>query len=288
MDQVNRTPVTFIVLIAYFTLGTVTGLEDPSRNKLMEFGAAAAYAVPSEPWRLIAYAFLHGGLLHLVLNSLFLFLIGPRLEETLGSLRFTLLYIVCAIGGAIGGNLWHSPFAPLVGGSGALFGMAGAAVALNMRHGRHLLDFLNYRGPRMLLSLIAINLLLGMMFDTISNAGHIGGLISGFVLSFCFLYRGREAPDRASRAVQIGWIALFTSLLLYCTHPVVRTDYLVAEYERAETGEDQTAYAVAALRSAGDQSTLVGYVMALAHFAGKTEDEGMLAAGRILRSAAGR
>ena len=63
--------------------------------------------------------------------------------------------------GGANGNLWHDPISPLVGGSGALFGLMGCALALSMRRGRHLLDFMNYVGPRQLVSLLVVNLVIG-------------------------------------------------------------------------------------------------------------------------------
>ena len=47
-------------------------------------GACIAARVPEEPWRLLSYAFFHGGFIHIGFNSLFLFFIGPHLEERLG------------------------------------------------------------------------------------------------------------------------------------------------------------------------------------------------------------
>jgi membrane associated rhomboid family serine protease len=286
LEQVNRTPITFCLLVAYLSLGVVTGLAEPDTAKLMRFGAATAHAVQFEPWRLLAYSFLHGGLLHLAMNSIFLFIIGPMLEQSLGSVRFCVLYVVAAIGGGIGGCLWHNPFAPLVGGSGALFGMAGAVVATHMRQGRHLLDFLNYRGPRLLVMLIVANLIFGMVSDIVSNAGHIGGLIAGFALTFCFLERGREPADRASRAVQAGWIALFASLVFYCINPVVRLDYLLLHYDQASSAPQRTAYARAAVNRAGNASTLQAYIAILLR--DNTQQERMAFWDQLLRSAAGR
>ena len=238
MEQVNRTPLTFIILLAYLTLAVVTNPFDPTNKQLLEYGAAQGMLVQQgEVWRLLAYAFLHGGLLHLAFNSYFLFIVGPSLETALGSPRFAVVYFVSALGGGIGGCMWHSPLTPLVGGSGALFGMMGAALALNMRQGRHLLDFLNYGGPRQLLGLIGINLVIGFMLPQVSNAGHIGGLIAGFALTFCFLERGRGAIDGTARAIQAGWIVLLASLTFYCVRPVTRWDYLVQQIVATEDPE---------------------------------------------------
>ena len=124
----------------------------------------------------------------------------------MGSLRYAILYVVAALGGGIAGMLWHSPLAPLVGGSGALFGMFGAAVAVVMREGRGQLDFLDHHGGRRLIGLIGINLVLGFLIPVVSNAGHIGGLVAGFVCTYLFLDRGRAGTDTITRvsALELG------------------------------------------------------------------------------------
>jgi membrane associated rhomboid family serine protease len=232
-QMLQRAPVTTVVLVAYVALGFVTMTQGERGAWIFAMGQASGITIQhGEVWRLLTYSFLHGGPLHLFLNSYFLLIIGSSLEQAIGTHRYVLLYAVTAIGGGVGGCLWH-PHHPLVGGSGALFGMMGCALALNMRLGRHLLDFLNFVGPRQLVTLIVANLLLGMMIPMVSNAGHIGGLVSGFVMSFCFLQRGRDAPDRLSHVIQAGWIALLCSLVFYCVRPVVRVDYLADEFDRS-------------------------------------------------------
>ncbi len=222
----DEIPVTSLVLGAYLAMALLTDPIDPSRRSLIEHGAAVGVLVQDgEPWRLLSYAFLHGGLIHIAFNSYVLWMFGPGLERRMGSVRFAILYVVAALGGGVAGMLWHSPLAPLVGGSGALFGMFGAAVALLMREGRGQLDFLDHHGGRRLLGLIAINLLLGFLIPVVSNAGHIGGLIAGFVCTYLFLDRGRVGADTVTRISQAGWVAVLATGVLWCCFPLLRWDY---------------------------------------------------------------
>ncbi|MEM7205874.1 MAG: rhomboid family intramembrane serine protease [Planctomycetota bacterium] len=242
LEHFDRTPVTYLVMLAYITMALVTHPVSPTRDQLIAFGACQGYLVQSgEAWRLLTHAFLHGGLLHLAFNSYFLLSLGPMLENTLGSVRFAAVYILGAVGGGLGGCLWHSATTPLVGGSGALFAMMGAALAWYARGGRHVLDFLGYLGPRQLLSMVILNLVLGYLLPIVSNAAHIGGLIAGSALVFCFLERGREPADGLSRVIQAGWLALLASLLFYAINPVVRLDYLADRLEEALEEEPDAA-----------------------------------------------
>ncbi len=251
-ERASQTPITFLIAIAYVTIALATpATEDPFAMNSIEKAAAAIplFIQEGEVWRLLSYSFLHGGMLHLALNTIFLVILAPMLEQRLGTARFIGLYIAGAIGGGIGGSLWHPVFTPLVGGSGALFAMMGAALALNMRLGRHLFDFMSHQAGRGLISLLVINLALGMFIPQVSNAGHIGGLIAGFALTFCFLERGRTPADTTARVVQAGWAALFASLIFYCCFPVLRFDYQARMYWQATDPEVREQFRDACLHN---------------------------------------
>jgi len=231
----RQTPVTAATLALYVAAAIATlGAQalNPSSEALDRFGAAIGFRIANgELWRLVSHAYLHGGIIHLAFNGMALWSIGPQLERLLGSLRFFVLYIVSAIAGCIVGMLVHSPVVPLVGGSGALFGMMGAMVAMNTRHGRSPLDFLEYEGPRQLISMIVANLILGFLIPNVSNAAHVGGLVGGFALVHQFFdRRGRHAPDRLGVVVQSGWIAVFVAGVVWVAYPVTRWDYWWGKY----------------------------------------------------------
>ena len=77
----------------------------------------------------LSYAFLHGGLLHLGMNMITLWTLGQAVIDRVGQLRFSLLYAGTALGGAAGYGLLAEGVQPMVGASGALFGLAGALLA---------------------------------------------------------------------------------------------------------------------------------------------------------------
>jgi membrane associated rhomboid family serine protease len=79
-------------------------------------------AVLSQPWTMITYMFLHGGLMHLLFNMLGLFFLGPRVELRLGPQRFFALYMISGISGALLSFVF-ARHAPIIGASGAIFGV---------------------------------------------------------------------------------------------------------------------------------------------------------------------
>ena len=130
-----------------------------------------------EWWRLITASFLHYGPLHLGLNMLVLWFIGPPLEEYFGHGRYLLVYLVSGLAGSAGALIW-SPNALTVGASGAIFGIMGAALVLEARR--------IYVFGGQALGLVVINLGIGFVIPGISIGGHVGGLIGGALCALAF------------------------------------------------------------------------------------------------------
>jgi len=83
---------------------------------------------------LLASMFLHGGLLHIGGNMLFLIVFGNNIEDHLGATRFTLFYLLCGVAATYGQALVNPNSAvPLVGASGAIAGVLGAYLLLYPR-----------------------------------------------------------------------------------------------------------------------------------------------------------
>ena len=76
----------------------------------------------AQPWTLITYMFAHASITHILFNMLALYFFGPRVEERLGSNRFIVLFLISGVAGAILSMIF-APRAPIVGASGAVFGV---------------------------------------------------------------------------------------------------------------------------------------------------------------------
>jgi membrane associated rhomboid family serine protease len=74
-----------------------------------------------QPWTLVTYMFLHGGLGHIFFNMLGLYFFGSRVEDRLGSNKFITLYFISGITGGLFGFMF--PMVSVIGASGALFGV---------------------------------------------------------------------------------------------------------------------------------------------------------------------
>jgi len=85
------------------------------------YGAFVPRLLFYQPWTVVTYMFLHGGVMHLLFNMLSLFFFGPRVEQVMGSKRFTLMYFISGISGALV-SYFIAPN-PLIGASAGVFGV---------------------------------------------------------------------------------------------------------------------------------------------------------------------
>ena len=145
--------------------------------------AAEVGVADGEVYRLLTAAFLHGGLLHLVLNMYAIFLFGPPLESALGRVRFTALYLVSALGGCALSYAFSSPTTRSLGASGAVFGLLGAFLVVNRKMGRDTSG---------VLVLLGINFAYGFIASGIDWRAHLGGLIAGALSAVALAYAPRE------------------------------------------------------------------------------------------------
>ncbi len=144
-------------------------------------------------WRIVTGTFLHADLRHLIFNMLVLYLLGRRLEHTVGPALLAGTYVVSLLGGTAGALL-HSPDVAAVGASGAVYGVMGAAYVVEyLRGGNPWRDGLG--------SLIIINVVISFLIPGISIGGHLGGLVTGVAVGFAIgdTSRRRQPPTLAER-----------------------------------------------------------------------------------------
>lgn len=179
------TKITIVINVVAYLWELETGALS-SNPALINHGALYGVAVLNgQWWRIITGAYLHAGILHIGLNMIALYQVGRLVEMLLGSTRTALLYFISMIGSGLAVVVF-TPLEPTIGASGAIFGLFGALVAIGLRLGE--------RGRGLVgqvLPIIVINLIFGFSVPNISNAGHIGGLLSGFLVGLPVAYSVR-------------------------------------------------------------------------------------------------
>lgn len=147
-----------------------------------------------EPWRMLTAVFAHAGILHIALNMLSLFVLGPPLEQMLGRWRFLALYLIAGIGGSVAVLWLGNPFGGVIGASGAIFGLLGALLVIQRGLGAN---------SRQLVVILVLNLAVGFLLPGISWQAHVGGLIAGGLVAFIFM-RTRRRDQRMLQLLLLG------------------------------------------------------------------------------------
>lgn len=175
--------IAFANAMVFFVMCVMLGTNafSPPVDFLKTFGGNNGPLTLYEPWRLISCQFVHAGPVHFISNMYVLILLGTLAENLLGRRRFVLLYVLSGLGGAML-TLWWNPAIVSVGASGAIFGIAGALLAwFAQNHDGSKAEAIR-KQTNAVLVFAACNLFLGFTTPGIDNAGHIGGIATGFLL----------------------------------------------------------------------------------------------------------
>lgn len=136
-----------------------------------------------EIWRLFTYQFLHGGVLHLGLNMLMLWMFGAELENRWGQRFFLKYYFLCAVGGGLLFTLvrWGT-MVPSVGASGAIYGILMAYGMWFPNRQLYLFMMFPMRARHLVFFFMVLEFLqtLESPGSGIAHAAHLGGMAFGY------------------------------------------------------------------------------------------------------------
>jgi membrane associated rhomboid family serine protease len=154
--------------------------------------------------------FIHGGFAHIIGNMLVFFFVGTALEERIGSKKFIIIYLLSGICGALLYSFTDlGSSVPLLGASGAIFGIMGALV-FAYPHDEIVMPiplgfFMILRRIKVVYAVLlfaaieTIVVFLGVQ-DQTAHFAHLGGLIGGFVLS-AILLKGRKTHTKEGKTL---------------------------------------------------------------------------------------
>jgi membrane associated rhomboid family serine protease len=135
-------------------------------------------------WQIVTYMFLHGSVIHILFNMLFLWMMGSELERYWGSRQFLKYYFVTGIGaGIINVLVQPRSVVPTIGASGAIFGLI-IAFALAFPDRELLLYFVIRIKAKYFAVLVGVIELLSLVFmpnAPIARFAHLGGLAVGYI-----------------------------------------------------------------------------------------------------------
>lgn len=172
----------YVATTLYSMKGSSGLVFDIDGQTLFAFGAKEPFAIlrGGQWWRLVTAGFLHGGILHILMNSWVLFDLGAQVEEVYGTSRFLVFYFVATVAGFLASTMFSSSLS--IGASAGIFGLIGAMIAMGVRH-RHTAMGATVRSHYTQWAIfgVVMGLLPGFRVD---NAAHLGGLAGGFLVAY--------------------------------------------------------------------------------------------------------
>jgi rhomboid protease GluP len=188
----------------------------PSVRALTLFGASGAVPVFQDGrwWTVLSAGWLHGSLLHILFNMLWIRQLGPAGAEILGAGRLIVVYVLSGAAGFIlssfGGAYVPLPFLGgagyTVGASASIFGVLGGLVCYGRQSGSSLVrrEALGYAAPLFVF---------GLLMPGVDNYAHAGGFIGGYLAT---LWLNPLAPERPGHimAALACLVASFAALAL--------------------------------------------------------------------------
>jgi membrane associated rhomboid family serine protease len=179
----------------------------PARYATPASGSADLFSMVVSP---ISHLFLHADWMHVIINMAFLLAFGSAIGRRMGALQFVILYGLCGIAACFFWDFLNpGSQAVLLGASGAVSGMVGAAARVSIWPPRHSGSALPFWRTSTIISFVVIWLVLNVVFGIfpilvtgdyagIAWEAHLGGFIAGFLLIGTFDGRGRVEPAAPS------------------------------------------------------------------------------------------
>ena len=168
----------FMATAIYSTKSGQGNLLDIDGLTLLNFGAKYTPVIAlGQWWRLVTAGFLHGGLLHIAMNSWAMFDLGAQVDELYGTSRMLVIYFISSVCGFFASAIWSPVLS--VGASAALCGLIGAMIAVGMKSRSVYGAMIRQVYIRWLVWILIFSLL-----PRVDMAAHVGGLVGGFLVAW--------------------------------------------------------------------------------------------------------
>lgn len=150
------------------------------------------------PWQLITHQFLHSGFLHIAFNMFALISFGAYVEDFLGRKKFIISYLVCGLAGAFLHMFMIDSPIPMVGASGAIYGILMIFTFLHPNEKLYLFGIIGAKAKYLMGFAFITEIFLGFFVqgDGIGHFAHIGGGLMGILIFFVDKYGDKYLPKR--------------------------------------------------------------------------------------------
>jgi len=165
--------------------GSIFNLFGPTSRALLMFGASGAYPVfgYNRWWTILSAGWLHGGVLHILFNMMWVRQLGPAVADMYGAGKMVIIYTVAGAAGFLFSSFMgaYLPWIPLLGGgsltvgaSAPIMGLLGALVYYGRRGGSSIV-----RSEALYYAMTLF--VMGLILPRVDNAAHAGGFVGGYL-----------------------------------------------------------------------------------------------------------
>lgn len=190
-EYIEKYPISFslIAINLFIFILPILNIDWLTWRTMIEFGGVKRTLDGSFEWyRILTSMFLHSSLLHIISNMLGLFIFGSVLEKILGKLEYL---VFCLLSGILSSISIYS-FTPVneitVGASGIVFSVLGSLMIISIYSDK----IIDKESRALLITVVSFNLVAMLLIPNISISGHIGGFVSGVVITMIFITKDRN------------------------------------------------------------------------------------------------
>jgi len=244
-QRYSRAAIVLLALnIGVWLLQLATGVSPvhPGSPTLIAWGGnLPLFTLTGDTWRLFTAMFLHGGIVHLGLNMLALWITADRTYHEYGSARMLVIYVAGGILASCASALWAERHAALatptalltvsVGASGAVMAQFGALLVALVVTPPRFVALPEEKRPGVdgaLVAVVAANVALGFVIPHVDQAAHIGGLLGGMAVG-ALMAAVPSATGARAALVRHGATLLLVTLCVGALLHFAPQDKLVVE-----------------------------------------------------------
>ena len=235
-----------VFLLTIFFPDQIIGTMDITQNPGLGF-RPAYLSIDQLPhlYTLFTSMFVHSGFLHILGNMFVFFFMGVAFEQRIGRKKFLVIYLITGICGALTHSALNlGSWVPVVGASGAIFGILGAfayayprdEVIMPVPLGIMLIMRIKVIYATILFAILETVVVIFSVQDSTAHFAHLGGLVSGVLLAALLIGKKAEKTKNANPAGSLDYMQIKKSDTINFSHlkALVKTPELTKILQRVE------------------------------------------------------
>ena len=207
-----KKPIVTYIIIVLNLMVFLYGMLHSNDELINIFGNNYELVQKGQFYRLLTCMFVHGSIMHLLLNMYALYTIGPVVERYYGKSKYIFIYLVSGLLGSVFSSVFMSANSVSIGASGAIFGLLGSICYFTYYYRATLQGILR----ESIVPVIVINLIIGFMLPSVDLVAHIGGLLGGILVSM-----GLGIGDKYRKNDQINGFIVLILMFIFLIYMIM-------------------------------------------------------------------